>query len=239
MAGNVTFFESVLRFNDGLAHERPALPEGFDIVNPLTGEQRERVECVTRAFYQRYYNDTRPRRLILGSSPARRGSAVTGVPFDDAQQLQRETGIRLDAFHVQPSSSDFLAEVMRRYGGRERFYSDFYMNFVCPLGIVKTNAKGRAVNCNYYEDKKLAEALLPLIVRTIQGQIALGVDPSVCYCIGSGENYRFLSQLNADHRFFGAVIALEHPRFITQYHATQRDAFIEKYLKALCGPSGR
>ena len=38
MAGNVTFFESVLRFNDGLAHERPALPEGFDIVNPLTGE---------------------------------------------------------------------------------------------------------------------------------------------------------------------------------------------------------
>ena len=85
----------------------------------------------------------------------------------------------------------------------------------------------------------MEEALLPLIVRTIQGQIALGIDTSLCYCIGSGENCRFLSRLNADHRFFGAVIALEHPRFITQYHATQRDAFIEKYLKALCGPSGR
>ena len=106
-----TFFEKVMQFNDRLSRQTPDLPAGFSAVNPLAGEQARQV---ARAFYQRYYHDVRPRRLILGSSPARRGSAVTGVPFEDARQLQRETGIRLDAFHVQPSSSDFLAEVMRR-----------------------------------------------------------------------------------------------------------------------------
>lgn len=82
----------------------------------------------------------------------------------------------------------------------------------------------------------LEEALLPLIVRTIQGQIALGIDTSLCYCIGRGENCLFLSRLNTDYRFFGAVIALAYPRFITQCHATQRDVFVEKYLTALCRP---
>lgn len=79
--------------------------------------------------------------MILGSSPARRGTAITGIPYEDAQHLQNQTGIFIDDFYVNKSSSSFLYDVIDMYGGTDKFYSDFYMNFICPLGIVKINSK--------------------------------------------------------------------------------------------------
>ena len=102
------------------------------------------------------------------------------------------------------------------------------MSFVCPLGIVKINSKGNEVNCNYYETKKLQEALYPFIVSTIRYQIEFGIDISVCYCIGSGENYRILSEINKKYNFFKTIIPLEHPRFIIQYNSKHKDIFIKK-----------
>lgn len=233
MKEHLTFSEKILKFNAELANQSFDLPVGFKIINPFAGEQREQVEKVTKAFYQKYYNDTHTRRIILGSSPARRGSSVIGVPFEDAQHLQKETGILIDKFYINKSSSGFLFDVMQQYGGCQKFYSNFYMNFVCPLGIVKTNSKGREVNCNYYENKQLQESLVPFIVRAIQSQLAFGIDTSVCYCIGSGENYRFLSRLNESTNLFKAIIPLEHPRFIMQYNSNRRDEFMQKYLNAL------
>jgi len=227
-----TFAEQILEFNDNLSHESIILPVGFKIINPFKGEQKEQIRKITTAFYQKYYNDAHPRRLILGSSPARKGSAVTGVPFEDAKHLQSETGILIDKFYINKSSSGFLYDVIEKYGGCEKFYTDFYMNFVCPLGIVKINAKGKEVNCNYYENKKLQEALSPFIVSTIRNQIDFGIDTSVCYCIGSGENYKFLLELNEKHKFFQTIIPLEHPRFIMQYNSKHKDIFIEKYIRS-------
>lgn len=106
------------------------------------------------------------------------------------------------------------------------------MNFVCPLGIVKINSNGKEVNCNYYENKKLQEALYPFIIDSIRSQIKFGMDTSVCYCIGSGENYNFLSKINEMYNFFKEIIPLEHPRFIMQYNSTRKDEFINKYLNA-------
>ena len=226
-----TFAEKVLQFNDELSRVLPAVPEGFNIINPFSGEQ---VRKVGAAFYQKYYNDTFSRRLILGSSPARRGTAVTGVPFEDAAHLQNETGIYIDKFYINKSSSGFLYDVFEKYGGCEKFYSDFYMNFVCPLGIVKINPKGNEVNCNYYENKKLQEALTPFIIDTLRSFTDFGIDTSVCYCIGSGENYSFLSKVNEEYKFFDTIIPLEHPRFIMQYNSKRKDVFIEKYINALC-----
>lgn len=123
---------------------------------------------------------------------------------------------------------------MRQYGGCKKFYSNFYMNFVCPLGIVRTNLKGNEVNCNYYENKKLQEFLYRFIIDAIRSQIDFGIDTSVCYCIGSGENYKFLSEINNKYNFFDIIIPLEHPRFIMQYNLKHKDIFIEKYVKALC-----
>ena len=112
-----------------------------------------------------------------------------------------------DKFYINQSSSEFLYDVIREYGGCQKFYNNFYINFVCPLGIVRTNSKGNEVNCNYYENKKLQKTLDPFIVNTIRRQIDLGIDTSICYCIGSGENYRFLSEINQKYNF---LIKLSH-----------------------------
>lgn len=233
MNEKMTFAEQVLNFNDKLSHESLDLPSGFKAINPFNGDQKELVKEITSAFYKKYYNDTRLRRLILGSSPARRGTAITGVPFEDAKHLQSETGILIDKFYINQSSSGFLYDVMREYGGCKNFYTDFYMNFVCPIGIVRTNSKGNEVNCNYYESKKLQKLLYNFIVSTIRCQIDFGIDTSVCYCIGSGENYNFLSGINNEYNFFSEIIPLEHPRFIMQYNSKKKDIFIEKYISSL------
>lgn len=228
-----TFAEKVLQFNNHLSKISLELPDGFKIINPFNGENRKEVEEITTAFYQKYYNDNNKRRLILGSSPARRGTAVTGVPFEDAKHLQKETGILIDKFYINKSSSGFLYDVIEKYGGCSKFYADFYMNFVCPLGIVKTNSNGNEINCNYYDSKKLQDFLDFLIVSSIRAQIDFGIDTSVCYCIGSGENYTYLSKINEKYRFFNTIIPLEHPRFIMQYNSKNKDIFLEKYLNAL------
>lgn len=232
MTKKMTFAEKILKFNDSLSRLFLYLPAEFAVINPFSGEQKEQIRKITTAFYQKYYNDNHPRRLILGSSPARRGSAVTGVPFEDAKHLQSETGIFIDNFYINQSSSGFLYDVIREYGGCQKFYNDFYMNFVFPLGIVRINSKGNEVNCNYYENKKLQKALEPFIVSAIRNQIGFGIDTSVCYCIGSGENYRFLSDINKKHNFFDTIVPLEHPRFVMQYNSKNKDIFIEKYINA-------
>ncbi|MBM7174053.1 DUF4918 family protein, partial [Streptomyces sp. G44] len=122
------------------------MPPGFTVINPFNGPQKESVREVTTAFYRRYYDDDKPRRLVLGSSPARRGTAVTGVPFEDAEQLQSETGVEVDGYAVSRPSAGFLHDVIRRYGGRDKFYADFVMSFVCPLGLAKKSPAGQEVN---------------------------------------------------------------------------------------------
>lgn len=223
----------ILDFYDELTRETIVIPDGYRIINPYIGEQKEQVQEIAKIFYEKYYNDRRSRRLILGSSPARRGTAVTGVPFEDAQHLQKETGVCIDNFRINRSSSNFLYEVMDEYGGCNRFYSDFYMSFTCPLGIVKTNEKGNEVNCNYYENKKLKECLHIFIVSSVKRQLNFGLDRSVCYCIGSGENYKYLSKINEEYDFFNKIIPLEHPRFIMQYNSKNKNFYIKKYLDAL------
>ncbi|MBF0988207.1 MAG: SMUG2 DNA glycosylase family protein [Clostridiales bacterium] len=233
MVNEKTFAEKVIQFNKDLSKISMELPDGFRIINPFSGNQREVVNEITTAFYKKFYNDRNKRRLVLGSSPARRGTAVTGVPFEDAAHLQKETGILIDKFYINKSSSGFLYDVIEKYGGCKKFYTDFYMNFVCPIGIVRTNSKGNDVNCNYYESKNLQEALYSLIFNSIQSQIDFGIDTSVCYCIGSGENYNFLSRINKEYHFFKDIVPLEHPRFIMQYNSKDKDVFLKKYLRAL------
>lgn len=230
---NEAFAKKVLKFNKDLAKESIKVPEGFKIINPYKEGQFDTIQKVSTLFYKKYYNDDNKRRLILGSSPARRGTAVTGVPFEDAKHLQNTTGIFIDKFYVNKTSSDFLYDVMERYGGCEKFYSDFYMNFVCPLGIVRTNSKGNEVNCNYYENRQLQDALYPFIVDSIKKILSFGIDTSICYCIGSGENYTFLSKLNEKHKLFKKIIPLEHPRFIMQYNSKNKNNYLEKYLTSL------
>jgi lmo2813 protein len=72
-----------------------------------------------------------------------------------------------------------------------------------------------------------------LIASSIQTQIDFGIYTSVCYCIGSGDNYTFLSKINKKYNFFDEIIPLEHPRFIMQYNPKHKYEYFEKYLTAL------
>lgn len=228
-----TFGEKVLQFDNVLSKINIELPECFKIINPYNGINKDNIEKITKKFYSKFYNDNNTRRLIIGSSPARRGTALTGIPYEDNEHLQNTTGIYIDKFYVNKSSSNFLYDVIENYGGSEKFYSKFYMNFVCPLGIVRITNKGNEVNCNYYESKKVQELLYSFIVESIEKQLEFGIDTEVVYCIGSGENYTFLNKLNDKYHWFKRIIPLEHPRYIMQYNKDKKDEYMKKYLDAL------
>ena len=228
-----TFSEMIFQFDQKLSNVKIDLPDSYKIINPYSGRNKKQVLQMVQIFYQKYFNDNNKRCLILGSSPARRGSANTGIPFEDASNLQKETGIAIANFHVSNASSNFLNKVIDKYGGRNKFYRDFYLNFVCPLGICKTNSKGNQVNCNYYENKRVEEMLTPFMISALKTQINFGIDTSVCYCIGSGQNYQELSKINKKLHLFQKIIPLEHPRFITQYHPEDEEKYLSKYLNAL------
>ena len=233
MAKQKTFSDNVLEFNEWLANISLELFDNYAISNPFSGKNRVQIKEITNAFYKKYYNDHNKRYLILGSSPARKGTATTGIPFEDAGHLYKETGIMIDNFYINQSSSNFLYDVMEQYGGYEKFYKDFFMSFVCPLGIVNINSKGNEVNSNYYENKKLENALYNFIVDSLKKQIAFGIETSICYCIGSGENFKSLTKINEQYKFFDRIIALEHPRFIMQYNSKDRNKYLDKYINAL------
>lgn len=233
MNKELTFAQKVLQYNETLSSVKLNLPDEFRIINPFAGSSKEIVQNITKIFYEKYYNDNKSRYLILGSSPARRGTAVTGVPFEDAFHIQKETGIIINNFYVNKSSSNFLYDVIEKYGGIKTFYSKFFLNFVFPLGIVKTNSKGNEVNCNFYDSKNLLEYLQNFIIESIRTIISFGIDTSVCFCIGSRKNFSILNELNKKYKFFENIIPLEHPRYIMQYNSKNKEIFINKYLAAL------
>ncbi|MDR0929985.1 MAG: SMUG2 DNA glycosylase family protein [Oscillospiraceae bacterium] len=208
---DASFAGRIMQHRAVVSRESASLPLGYHTIVLLITER-------VAAFYSQYYNDDHPRRLILGSSPAHRGSAQSGIPFVDDSP--------------RPSAT-FLNEVIAACGGSDAFYGKYLMDFLCPVALVRTNERGREVNANYYESKALQAALTPLMLAHLRGLMGLGIDRSVCFCIGSGENFRFLAHLNAAEGFFECVVPLEHPRFIMQYHANQRDIYFEKYVQAL------
>ena len=233
MIKKLSFADKIIQYNKKLSCITLNLPNGFRVVNPFAGESKEQVQKITNAFNKKYYEDNKPRYLILGSSPARRGTAVTGVPFEDAVHLQKETGIMIKNFYINKASSNFLYDVIEKYGGVEKFYTNFYLNFVCPLGIVKTNSKGNEINCNFYDSKELQISLYDFIVESVRTIISFGIDTSVCFCIGSGKNFLVLNEINKKYKFFNAIIPLEHPRYIMQYNSQNKEKFLNKYLDAL------
>ncbi len=81
--------------------------------------------------------------------------------------------------------------------------------------------------------KKVEDTLYEFIINSLKKQISFGIDTSVCYCIRSGDNFRFLMKINEQYHFFDRIIPLEHPRFIMQYHSKDKDEYLNKYLVAL------
>jgi len=117
------------------------------------------------------------------------------------------------------------------YGGPEKFYSDFYINSLSPLGFTAKSKTGKEINYNYYDNKKLTESVKDFMIWNIKEQIKMGIICDVCFCFGTGKNFKFLSDLNNDLHFFGEIVPLEHPRYIMQYRSKQKEFYIKKYLR--------
>ncbi len=224
-----TFADRIILFNQHLRFNGQ-LPEGIGIMNPF--QENPKVLEISSQFYRQYYNDEQPRRLILGINPGRFGAGLTGIPFTDPKRLVEKCGIPFSGDKAHEPSSVFVYEVIEAFGGAEIFYRQFYINSVCPLGFVRFTEKGE-VNYNYYDSKELTAAVKPFILENIQKQIDLGCHTDTCFCFGTGQNFKFLDAINREHRFFGKVVPLDHPRFVMQYKAKSKADYIDKYLRTL------
>jgi hypothetical protein len=225
-----SFADRVIEFNRTVEFTGE-LPGGINIMNPFRGSDGY-ILRVSSAFYRKFYSDNNPRRLILGINPGRFGAGFTGVPFTDTKRLTAECGISYTGRQTHEPSSVFIYEMIRAYGGPEKFYSHFYISSVSPLGFTQSEPGGREKNYNYYDRSDLTAAVYDFMVENIRKQIALGVMTDTCFCLGTGKNEKFLRGLNEKHRFFGNIVALEHPRFIMQYRSGSMHDYIGKYLQA-------
>ncbi|NJN33535.1 MAG: DUF4918 family protein [Saprospiraceae bacterium] len=189
----LTFADKVIDFNKKI-HFEGQLPDGIRIMNPF--RDTPSVLATSSAFYKKYYDDFEPRHLILGINPGRHGAGLTGVPFTDPKRLKEKCGVDFEGTLAHEPSSVFVYEIIETYGGLEAFYRDFYINSPCPLGFTKINERKKEVNYNYYDSKTLTEAVSEFMVESMEKHLALGIKTDVAFCLGAGQNFKFLSKLN-------------------------------------------
>ncbi len=183
---------------------------------------------VVKSFCEKFFPENPHRRLLLGINPGRLGAGITGVNFTAPKQLSEFCGIDHPFKPSSELSAEFIYEVIMAYGGAAKFYNDWFIGSVCPLGFIKNG-----VNLNYYDDRQLQEAVTPFIVEKINKQLALGFARDYCICIGGEKNFKFLSALNNKHKWFDEISALPHPRYILQYRRKDKQLHIDAYLLAL------
>ncbi len=226
----MTLANKINSFNSKLEFSKP-LPDGIQVMNPFR-ENPDILE-ITKKFYSKFYNDENERKAIFGINPGRHGAGMTGIPFTDTVRLYKYCGLVLPNLHSYETSSEFMYKMIEAFGGVKKFYSLYYIGAVCPLGFTKLNKSGKRINYNYYDDKKLLETVYDFIVKNIKEQISFGLNTDICYCLGTGKNYKFLMSLNDKESLFRQIITLEHPRYIMQYKRKQTKKYIDKYLRLL------
>lgn len=219
-----TFSDHILSFFNHL-HLGIELPDEIEIMNPF--KNKTTMEVCTQ-FYKKYYSDNRERRIIIGINPGRFGAGITGVPFTDPIRLKNICGIENHFQQKQELSSLFVYDVINAFGGAEKFYNNFYITAVSPVGFTK-----HGKNLNYYDDKNLQEGIKNFVVECMNKQLEFGIDRNIAFCLGDGKNFKYLSKLNEEKKFFDTIIPLSHPRFIMQYKFKKKTEYIQSYLEKL------
>lgn len=204
---------------------RFTVPDGIGIMNPY---QEPAAWAVAQQFYPKYYDDSRRRAFIFGINPGRHGAGVTGIPFTDPIRLAENCGIANSFQRRGELSSEFIYAMIDAYGGPEAFYGRYHFTAVSPLGFVRTGK-----NLNYYDDKQLIKAFEPFMLRCIRRQLATMPTFSTCFCLGEGENFKYLSRINEQHGFFKDIIPLPHPRWVMQYRRKKLAEYVALYVNKL------
>lgn len=202
-----------------------SLPGGIEVLYP---QKQKEVIAIVEEFYKKYYSDKNQRTLLFGINPGRFGAGITGVNFTAPRQLKENCGIGHSLKMHSELSAEFIYEVIDRCGGVEKFYKYFFITSVSPLGYIRNG-----VNLNYYDDKKLQEAVTPFIVDCVNRQLTWNVNREKSICVGGEKNFKFFAKLNDEHGWFNKVIPLPHPRFILQYRRKQKETFLRMYMDVL------
>ena len=189
----------------------------------------QRDACVMKlfeTFLYKYFNDNKPRKILLGINPGRFGAGVTGINFTAPRHLKEFCGID-HPFKMQTElSAEFIYELICAYGGTKKFYSNFFIGSVCPLGFIK-----HGKNINYYDDKELVKTVEPFIIKNLNCLLDFNADRTRCAAIGGEKNFKYLNSLNDRYKWFEEITPLPHPRFIMQYRRKQKQQFIQQYIQ--------
>ena len=228
-----TIADKILDFYFNLELSEEVLPSDIKVMNPFKDKSNQFVKEIITKFYKKFYNDNKPRRLLLGINPGRFGGGVTGLPFTDTKRLNKNCGIRFDKFETHEPSSVFIYEMIEAYGGAEYFYSENLISAVSPLGFVKVKENGKSVNHNYYDSAELYESVKPFIINCLREHVNFNVKTGKVFSIGTGKNLKYLMKLNNEESLFNEIIAVEHPRYIMQYKSKEKQKYISKYLEVL------
>lgn len=220
----MTFSKQVLDFYFTLPKDTP-LPNGVETIYPFDNEETHRVMQI---FFNKYYDDSRPRTYLIGINPGRLGSGITGIGFADAYHLENYCDIPNSFDKRVEISAAFMFEVIEAYGGVEKFYKDFFFTTVMPLGLLK---EGK--NYNYYDDNEIQNSLEPFITETLLKQMSfLQAKPNII-CVGTGKNLKYLEAFNKKHDCFESIEVVPHPRWVMQYRRKEKEKYIQVYLYAL------
>lgn len=224
MGTESTFSDQTDQFHSFLSETREKIPYGYQVINPFQGKLHRAKEQV-RIFYNKFYNDCNRRRMIIGSSPAWRGLALTGIPFENPKRISKLTDLSTGGYYVSKGLSDFLELVMEDFGGVEKFYSMFYMIFVCLIGLVRTNNKGNLVNVNYYESFSLACKLSNKEAGTINEALQglMKRYPIVSITTDNGSEFSLLSELNDIEIYFAYPYSSRERRTYESFNGLLRE----------------
>ena len=121
----MTFGQKAFRFHQELRYTGGPLPHGIGIMNPFA--EYPYTLSIAAKFFQKYFDDDRPRHIILGINPGRLGAGLTGIPFTDPKRLKDECAIEYPGKPTHEPSSVFIYDMIRAYGGVAEFYRDFYI----------------------------------------------------------------------------------------------------------------
>lgn len=208
------------------------LPSSFGDIGVMNPYKNEYTLSLTKEFYEKFYSDNNPRKLILGINPGRYGGGITGIPFTDPINLENECDIANDLDKRHELSSRFIYRMINDLGGTKNFYADCFIGAVSPLGFTRDGK-----NINYYDDKVLQELLKEFIIHSLEGQLKICGNPETVYCLGQGQNMKYLETLNSEQHLFERIIPLPHPRWVMQYRLKRIDEFIKDYRQKLAIPT--
>src|SRR4030095_2969931 len=143
------------------------LPKDIGILFP---QQDPGIMELVKKFFDTYFNDSSQRHLMLGINPGRYGAGITGINFTAPRQLKENCRIDHSLKLSSELSAEFIYDMIGEYGGVKKFYTDWFISAVCPLGFVTSSAPGSTPNpfkggdathkakggknINYYDDKK-------------------------------------------------------------------------------------